>query len=467
VPAPGIFLLVAAIIATYVPGADEIVPIKAVEQVVTVALALILFDGGMHIGWRKFRSAAAPIMALGIVGTFFTTAAVAVLAHALFGFSWPLSFVIGAALAPTDPAVVFSVLGPREVTGRTGTILEGESGANDPAGIALMIGVIAYATSGHASVFGIGVTFVEQMGIGAAIGIVGGLVLVRLLHRIPLPNAGLYPLRTMAAALTLYGLASIAHGSGFLAVLVAGIILGDERTPYKAEIERFHSSIASLAEITAFVLLGLTIHLDKLTAGNAWFMGLVLAVLLTFIVRPAVTLPMLRLTKLTPGERGFVAFAGLKGAVPILLGALAETSGVDDSTRIYAIIFVVVALSVFVQGGTIPYAARLCGVRMRVIEPEPWSIGVRLREQPSHVHRFVVAPDTGVDGTTIDELPLNDDSWISMVIRAGRLLHLRADTALQAGDEVLVLSDDEHVGEVAALFRRPAQPRQKPPSQPA
>lgn len=452
VPAPGLFLVAAAIVATYVPGADELVPIRAVEQVVTVALAVILFDGGMHIGWRRFKAAAAPIISLGIIGTFLTTASMAFLAHTIFDFSWPLSFVIGAALAPTDPAVVFSVLGPREVAGRSGTILEGESGANDPAGIALMLGVIAYATAGHTSIGEIGVTFVKQMGIGAAIGVAGGLLLLQVVHRVPLPNEGLYPLRTLAGALTLYGLASVADGSGFLAVLVAGIVLGDARTPYKGDIERFHAALASLAEITAFVLLGLTIHVDKLAAGNAWVIGLVLALLLTFVVRPLATLPMLLMTKLSPGERGFVAFAGLKGAVPVLLGALAVTGGVQDSTRIYAVVFVVVALSVFLQGAAIPFAARLSRVDMRVIEQEPWSLGVRLREEPGHARRFIVANGSLVDGCAVGDLPFGEEAWISIVIRNGTLLRLRSDTRLEPGDEALVLSDDDHFADVEDAF---------------
>jgi cell volume regulation protein A len=235
-------------------------------------------------------------------------------------------------------------------------------------------------------------------------------------------------------------------------VLIAGIVLGDARTPYKGEIERFHSSLASLAEITAFVLLGLTIHVDKLTAGNAWVIGLVLAVLLTFVVRPLATLPMLMMTKLSPGERGFVAFAGLKGAVPVLLGALAVTGGVDDATRIYAVIFVVVALSVFLQGGAIPFAARLCRVHMRVIEQEPWSLGVRLREEPGHARRFVVAGGSSIDGCAIGDLPFGEIAWISIVIRDGTLLHLRPDTTLEQGDEALVLSDDDHFAEVENAF---------------
>jgi cell volume regulation protein A len=330
-----------------------------------------------------------------------------------------------------------------------------------------MLGVITYATSGNGSAGSIAITFVKQMGIGAAIGIVGGLILIKMLHTIPLPNAGLYPLRTLAGALTLYGLASVAGGSGFLAVLTAGILLGDTRAPYKVEIERFHSSLASLAEITAFVLLGLTIHVDKLTAGNAWVIGLVLAALLTFIVRPLATLPLLRLTRLSLGERGFIAFAGLKGAVPVLLGALAVTGGVADSTRIYAIIFVVVALSVFLQGSAIPLAARLSGVHMRIVEPEPWSLGVRLREQPSHARRFVVTSNSPADGCALGELAFGDDAWISIVIRNGQLLNLRTDTTLQAGDEALVLSDDDHFADVAAIFRQTDRTTKGEPSPPA
>jgi cell volume regulation protein A len=206
------------------------------------------------------------------------------------------------------------------------------------------------------------------MSVGLAIGVVGGLALARLM-RLPLPREGLYPLRTLAASGVIYGIAAVAHGSGFLAVFVAGLILSDVRAPFKAQIERFHSSLASLAEIVVFVALGLTVDLGGLGERHLWLDGLVLALVLAFVARPLVVAALLAPADLTRGEKTFVMWGGLKGAVPILLAALAVIGGAAHARDIYEIVFVVVAFSVVVQGATIPFAARRLGVPMRLVEP--------------------------------------------------------------------------------------------------
>jgi cell volume regulation protein A len=170
---------------------------------------------------------------------------VALVAHYLLGFGWTLAGIVGAALSPTDPAVMFSVLGRHEIGGRSGTVLEGEAGMNDPAGIALMLGMIEFATHADASLVVVVREFAVEMAIGAAVGLAGAYALVRTLRRVRLSSQGLYPVLTLVLAGLLYGLAAMAHGSGFLAVFIAGLVLGDARTPYKSEIERFHGSLPS------------------------------------------------------------------------------------------------------------------------------------------------------------------------------------------------------------------------------
>jgi cell volume regulation protein A len=263
---------------------------------------------------------------------------------------------------------MFSVLGDREIGGRTGTILEGESGANDPVGIALMLGMIELATSSGASFWVVVRVFAEQMSIGLAIGIAGGLLESRLLRRVVLPSAGLYTVRTLALAGIVYGAAAVAHGSGFLAVFVAGLIVGDVRAPFKHEIEVFQDGLSTLAEVLVFVALGLTISISSLGASR-WLEGLALAAFVAFLARPLVATALLAPTRLRAGERMFVAWGGLKGAVPILLAAFAVAQHVNDAQRIYETVFVVVLASVVVQGGTIPYAARRFGVEMRRVTP--------------------------------------------------------------------------------------------------
>src|SRR5918993_1429930 len=335
-----------------------------------VALIVILFDGGLDIGWRRFRQAAVPILSLGVLGTFASAAMIAAAAHFLFDLSWITSGLIGAALAPTDPAVTFSVLGGREIRGRTGTILKGESGANDPVGIALMIGMIELATSDDGSFWTVVEEFAIEMVAGAAIGAVGAAALIAAMRRLELPSPALYPLRMLAAAGVVYGAATLVHGSGFLAVFVAGILLGDRPLPHRREVDGFLSSLGSLAEIAMFVALGLTIDLTELFETDAWLEGLVLATLLAFLIRPLVVGALLLPVRLDRGERLFVMWRGLKGAVPILLASLAIIGGVDDGQEIYGIVFVVVLFSVLVQGSLVPVVAKRLGVPMeRQSEP--------------------------------------------------------------------------------------------------
>jgi cell volume regulation protein A len=454
-PAPALFLVLAAVAADLVPALTRI-PVLTVQRVVTVMLILLLFDGGMHIGWRRFRSAAGTVVWIGVVGTLVTTGGIAVLAHAAFGFGWQAALLLGVALAPTDPAVVFSVLGRREITGRSGTVLEGESGANDPVGIAAMAALLTVGTSGGWGAVGVGVLdFALQLIVGAAVGVAGGYLLSIAMRRLPLPSAALYPLRTLLGAGAIYGLATLADGSGFLAVFVAGILVGDIRAPYKAEIERFHSSLASLAEIVAFAMLGLTVSLAGLAHGNAWLIGLALAVLLAVVVRPLLVGLLLVPVRLDRGERVFVLWSGLKGAVPILLGTYILSAHVAGASRLYQVVIVVVAFSVVVQGGLAPFVAHRAGVPMRVVTPEPWALGMRFREEPTGLHRHVVAAGSPADGTSLEDLALGEETWISMINRAGALVPATRSTTLQAGDEVLLLTDPDSDTAVTPLFTQP------------
>jgi potassium/hydrogen antiporter len=458
IPAPAIFLLAAAVASDVVPTLGQ-VSVTTVQRVVTIALAVILFDGGMRIGWRRFRHAAAPVVWVGVAGTFVTAAALAMLVHVLFGLEWRAALLVGTALAPTDPAVVFSVLGRREVAGRSGTILEGEAGVNDPVGIALMASLLTTDQPlGLGAAGGIAGVFLLQLAVGAMVGVAGGALLVRVMRQVPLPSEALYPLRVLASALLIYGGATVAHGSGFLAVFIAGILAGDARAPYKGEIERFHAALASLAEIVAFIALGLTIGLHTLPDRGAWAIGLVLAALGTLVVRPLLVGLLLLPVRLAWGERLFVLWAGLKGAVPILLGSFLLTAGEPDATRLYGVIVVVVAFSVVVQGSLVPTVAARLRVPMQPIQPEPWSLGVRLRHEPSGLRRYLVAAGAPADGCTIADLAVGEDVWISVVIRDGHLVPVHGSTRLQAGDEVLALTDPEHTQDLTPVFTTSPSP---------
>jgi cell volume regulation protein A len=216
-----------------------------------------------------------------------------------------------------------------------------------------------------------------------------------------------------------YGAATVLGGSGFLAVFVAGVAIGDVNAPYKREIERFHSAVGRLAETVVFVVLGLTVSLSDLVELDVVWPGLLIAVALTFLIRPVFVGLLLLPVDLRWGERLFVLWSGLKGAVPLLLGTFAFTSGLDGARRIYEIVFVVVAFSVIVQGSLVPTVARWGKVPMKETEPEPWALGMRFQRRPDAVQRFEVESGSLADGCAIGDLALGEGLWISLVNRGG------------------------------------------------
>ena len=365
IPASVLMLVVAAVAVQAIPSLDA-PPEQSVERVVTVALAFILFEGGMSIGVRRFRSQARTVGLVGVVGTFVTAIGVAVFLHAVVQLDWYAAALVATAIAPTDPAVVFSVLGQQEIEGPSGTVVEGESGANDPVGIALMISLLeAGNLSGHAVAHVAG-EFALQMGVGLVVGLAGGLLIRGFVERVPLPDGGLEPIRTIACVLLLFAVATLLQGSGFLAVFVAGVLMGEVRTPYRRDLERVFAGLASLGEVVAFVVLGLTVSLTTLTHANVWVPGVALALVLGLVLRPLLVGPLLLGSGLTRNERWFVLLAGLKGAVPILLGLLLLGSDVDEPERLYGIVVIAVLLSVSVQGALVPTMMRRLGIRTRV-----------------------------------------------------------------------------------------------------
>lgn len=438
IPGPAIFLIAAAVASDLFPGLS-VVSIETATRIGAVALIVILFEGGMDVGWRRFRRSWPEITILGLAGTFGTALLIALFAHAALDMSWTLAAILGAALSPTDPAVMFSVLGRKEIGGRTGTTLLGESGVNDPVSISLMIGALEFATNDAASFWAVALEFVSEMAVGLAFGVLGAIALRKAMHRIDLANETLYPILALASAGVIYGVTALAHGSGFLAVFVAGILFGDARAPYKGETERFHKSLANLAEIAMFAVLGLTISLGDFGATDVWLDGLLLAVVLAFAARPIavglLTLPM----RLRWGERIFVMWGGLRGAVPILLGTLALLEGIDEGERVYDIIFVVVLFSVLVQGTSIPFVAPRLGVPMRDVDP-------------SGVMSWVVADGASAAGRTLRELPLGERTWVYSISRHGKAVPARGGTQLETGDELELLVDVGDVDRLAVLF---------------
>ncbi len=440
-PYAALFLVGAAVISDLWTDVQDVISVRDVERIAVVALLIILFDGGLHIGLGRFRRSLAPILGLGVVGTFLTAGVVALAAHHLLGFSWIESGLIGAAVAPTDPAVTFSVFGAREIRGRSGTILEGEAGVNDPVGIALMIGMIELASQDDGSLWIVAEEFAIEMALGLLVGIVGALLLLPVFRRVYLTGPALYPIRVLAGAGIVYGLAAVLGGSGFLAVFVAGVILGDAAMPRKGEIEGFHSSLAGVAEIAVFVALGLTITVGNLDTLEIWAKGLGIAIILAFVARPLAVFPLLLPARLTNAERLFISWGGLKGAVPILLGSLAVLASVDGSSELYGIVFIVVVFSVVVQGVSLPFVAEKLRIPFR-----------RVDHDLAEVLELVVGETSFASGARIRELPLGERAWVGVLIRDGRPQRVEGNMVLQPGDRVHVYAQPEDAAALQRIF---------------
>jgi cell volume regulation protein A len=312
---------------------------------------------------------------------------------------------------------------------------------NDPVGIALMIGMIELATEDDGSLWIVAREFAVEMAIGLAVGVAGALLLLPAMRHVRLTGPALYPIRVLAGAGMIYGLASVIGGSGFLAAFVAGIVLGDAAATRKGEIEDFLSSLAGLAEIAAFVALGLTVVVGDLGQASTWSDGLVLAVFLAFVARPLAVLPLLLPARLTWGERVFIAWGGLKGAVPILLGALAFLAPVDDAAHLYGIVFIVVLFSVVVQGTSVPYVAERLRIPFR-----------RVDHDLAEILEFVVGDDAFASGRALRELPLGERAWVGVLIRDGRPRTIAGDVVLRPGDRVHVYCQPADAAALERIF---------------
>jgi cell volume regulation protein A len=363
-PAPVVFLIGAAVASDlFAPLRTALSP-RDVSWIASAALIVILFDGGVSIGWRSVRALIGAVTVLGIGATLIAAGVMATAAHLLLGLGWATSTVVGVALAPTDPAVVFSIVGEGRLAPRPKTILEAESGANDPVAIALMIGVVSAAVHGNPWLSTVSTTAIRQLVIGIAVGVLGAWLARRPLRYLTEPRETLQPIVALSAAGLIFGTATAIDGSGFLAVFVAGLLLGDASAAVGDDVRAFHSELAALAEVVVFVSLGLTVHLAALGISGV-IDGLILTMVLLTVARLPAVMLLLAPFRVPKGERIFLGWAGMRGAVPILLASLALAGGVAHAKQIYGLVFVVVATSVLIQGATLPAVSQ----RLRVDAP--------------------------------------------------------------------------------------------------
>jgi cell volume regulation protein A len=331
---------------------------RVAQAVGVIALAFILFAGGLDTRWKVVRPALGGALALSTVGVVLTAAVVAIFALFILHISLVEGLLLGAILSATDAAAVFSVLGAKnlQVKGKLLPLLELESGINDPMAVFLTIGLTQLLINPQSSLLSMGLLFVEQIGIGAIAGLVLGLGATWLISRLKLDAEGLYPVLTIALVLLSYGLTAELGGSGFLAVYLVGLMIGNSRVRHVPLLKRFHDGLAWLMQIGMFVVLGLLVfpsHLPGIIVS-----GLLITIVAVFIARPVGVLLTLAPMKMSMREKGFVSWVGLRGAVPIVLATFPLLAGVEHAGMIFDLVFFVVLASVLLQGTTVSLVAK-------------------------------------------------------------------------------------------------------------
>lgn len=408
------------------------------------ALAIILFDGGIRTAFRTIRPALAPALTLATAGVLITGAITGVAAHYALRLDALNAMLLGGIVASTDAAAVFATLrGSRlRLSHRLAGVLEVESGANDPMAVFLTLALVQVVLGRMTIGPGLLTFFARQMLLGAAIGLIIGRATVYALDRIELRSLGLYPVFAVGAGLLAYSLAASVGGSGFLSVYLAGVVVGSHRIVFQNGVLIFHDALAWLAQIAMFVVLGLLSFPSRILHSAA--PGLVVAAILVLVARPAAVFACLSPFRFSVRDMLFVSWAGLRGAVPIILATYPLLSGVPGAGALFDVVFFVVLISAVVEGWSLPLVGRALGLPRATDQPPPVSLEITsLRQVNGDIVEFVATPATALSGRTVRELALPPDAVVAMIARGQQVIPPRGSTRIEPEDRVFFVVTPE------------------------
>ncbi len=455
VPSLLLFLLVGMLAGSDGPGGIYFDNPWLAQSLGVIALVFILFAGGLDTDWKSVRPVFWEGLSLSTVGVGLTALSVGLFARWVLGFSMPEGLLLGAIVSSTDAAAVFSVLRSKRISlkGQLKPLLELESGSNDPMAVFLTIALIHWLTQPGTSVGGWFLKFLFQMGVGAAIGYGFGRIMVVLVNRLQLEYEGLYPVLTLSLALLTYGTTASLGASGFLAVYVAGLAMGNKGFAHKKSLVRFHDGLAWLMQIAMFLVLGLLVFPSHLP--GVMRAGLLISGFLMLAARPLSVFLALPFSPLAVREKAMVSWVGLRGAVPIILATFPLLAGLPKAEMIFDLVFFTVLTSALIQGTSIPWMARVLQVNA------PLPLGRRFPLEFEQVEgmdaellELIVPYNAEAAGKTIVALGLPHDCLITLISRNDRFIVPSGSTMLEEGDVLLLLMNPQSLPAARAILTR-------------
>jgi cell volume regulation protein A len=418
----------------------------------TIALVLILFEGGLTAGWSEIRPVLGTAASLATLGTAVTAVIAGLAAKLIFGLSTLEGMLVGAAIAATDSAAIFAVLRRSTLEKRLARSLEGESGMNDPVALLLVIGFIEWIQKPGFGLADMAGLLALKLAIGAAVGLALGRLAVAALNAARMPGDGIYPVATIAIAGLAYGLAEVAHGSGLLATYLTALALGSASIPARRTIVAFHEGLGWVAQIALFILLGLLVFPSSL--GDVALKGLALSAALILLARPVAAFAATALAPLDTRERLMLGWAGLRGATPIWLATFPVVAGIGAGRELFAIVFFVVVTSTLIQGASFePLAKRLGLTTDEPALPRRLLESGRIRRMGGDVVAYRLPAGAAAAGHRVRELELPREALVNVIVREGRAIPPRGSTEIEEGDELHILIRSELREEVEALTK--------------
>ena len=423
------------------------------ETIGVIALSLILFEGGLTAGFDEIRPVLRPALLLALVGTLVTAAIGGLAAVWLFDLDLLDGLLVGSIIASTDGAAIFAVLRSSSLKKRLARTLEAEAGFNDPVAVLLVLGFIEWIKQPDYDLVDMLWLFVRQLGIGTAVGVGVGWLAVQGFKRARLDTPGLYPVASLAAAAVSYGAAASIEGSGFLAVYLVGLALGSANIPAKQTVTSFHVGLAWVAQLTMFLALGLLIFPSQLA--DVALEGTILALVIAFVARPAATFVATAFDRFSFEERVVLGWAGLRGAVPIVLALFPVNEAVRGNLEFLNIVFFAVVVSTLLQGTTFEALARRLGMTTdEPALPSPVAETGTIRRLGAEVMEYPVQDDDAIVGLRTRELELPREALVNVIVRDGEAVLPRGSTRVEGGDQLHVVVRQEAAPEVRELIGR-------------